>query len=184
MHHLKQKNSSGCKVTWPVFTWNPALLGLHSVIFGPRLPLKAALLLFGIRTNSLCSSCKVFFLYDTSRNLCMIVCVEYFKVCCVLYTVCVGVCPEFPAAYPCMCAGLSTCLCQSWGSARSVDLAWLGRKANCHWKESRSGCLTTDSESYYCFCRWKQKLQLACLIQWFQCFLFLIYTLMTNWFDP
>lgn len=81
MHHLKWKNSSGCKVTWPVFTWNPALLGPHPVIFDPRLSLEASLLLFGIRTNSLCSSCKVFFLYDTRRNLCMIVCVEYFKVC-------------------------------------------------------------------------------------------------------
>lgn len=97
----------------------------------------------------------------------MIVCVEYFKVCCVLYTVCVGVCSEFPAAYLCICAGLSTCLCQAWGSAL-ISHDWEER--HCRWKESWSGCLTTDSECYYCFRRWKQKLHLACLFQWFHFF--------------
>lgn len=56
------------------------------------------------------------------------------------------------------------------GMRLCIDLARLGRKTNCRWKESWSGCLTTDSECYYCFRRWKQKLHLACLFQWFHFF--------------
>lgn len=36
------------------FQTNALLLDHHLVIFGPCQPLKAALFLFGIRTNSLC----------------------------------------------------------------------------------------------------------------------------------
>lgn len=148
MHHLKWKNSSGCKVTWPVFTWNPALLGPHPVIFDPRLSLEASLLLFGIRTNSLCSSCKVFFLYDTRRNLCMIVCVEYFKVCFIhCLRGCVSRIPRSLPVYVC------------W----AVDMSVSGmRLCTKHWSRmiEKKGKLSLKGEPVWMFDHWFRELLL------------------------
>lgn len=165
-------------------SFHPALLGLHSVIFGPRLPLKAALLLFGIRTNSLCSSCKVFFLYDTSRNLCMIVCLIFQSMLCFIHCLrgCVSRIPCSLPVYVC------------WAVDMSVSVMRLCTK---RWSRmiGKKGKLSLKGEPVWMFDHWFRELLLFLQVKAKTAlslfnsvisvfFLFRIYTLMTNWFDP